>query len=62
MYSLGFLGTLKEDLGKCFQTKEALKMVFGVCSIRLLSQFLLDLGLGNGTIVSDYRDSCQLSQ
>ena len=41
MYSLGFLGALKEDLGECFQTKEALKMVFGVCSIRLLSQFFV---------------------
>ena len=32
---------LLEDLGECFQTKEALKMVFGVCSIRLLSQFFV---------------------
>ena len=27
-----FLGALKEDLGKFFQTKEALKMVLSVCS------------------------------
>ena len=36
------LGVLKEDLGSFFKPKEALKMIFGVRSIRVFSQFLLD--------------------
>ena len=34
------LGALKEDLGK---PKEALRMVFGICYIRVFSQLTFDL-------------------